>query len=194
MIFPVFSNTVKPVLFADDTSLVISSNNNLRYNNNVNITFACLNEWFNSNLLTLNFSKSKHVQSAAKSCLNTEVMVNYHNNAIPNSTEVKFLGIIVERKCNWKAHIFQLMPKLCKVCYSMRVIKPIMPTVTLKMVYYSYFHSLLNYGIIFWGSTSSSVHIFRIQKRIIRMKSGLRARDSCKQAFREWGILPLQAQ
>jgi hypothetical protein len=132
---------------------VISSNNNLQYSSDVNISFACLNEWFNSNMLTLNFSKTKHVQFAAKSCPNTEITVNYCNNVIPNSTEVKFLGIIVESTCNWKAHISQLMPKLRKACYTMRVIKPIMPTETLKMVCYCYFQSLLNYGIIFWGNT-----------------------------------------
>jgi hypothetical protein len=73
----------------------------------------------------------------------------------------------------WKANFSQLMPKLCKVCYSMRVIKPIMPTETLKMIYYSYFYSLLTYGIIFGGSSSFSEQISRIQKRIIRVMSGL---------------------
>jgi hypothetical protein len=38
------------------------------------------------------------------------------------------------------------------------------------------------------------MHIFGIQKRIIRGMSGLRFRDSCKDAFRDWGILPLQSQ
>jgi hypothetical protein len=76
----------------------------------------------------------------------------------------------------------------------MRVIKPIMPTETLKMIYYPYFHSLLTYGIIFWGNDSYSLHIFRIQKRIIGIMSGLRARESCRQVFRDWGILPIQSQ
>jgi hypothetical protein len=92
--------------------------------------------------------------------------------------------------CSYSPYV----PKLCKACYSMRVIKPIMPAKTLKMVYYSYFHSLLIYGIIFWGNYSFSMHIFRIQKRIIRVMSGLRPRDSCRDAFRNWGILPLQSQ
>jgi hypothetical protein len=76
----------------------------------------------------------------------------------------------------------------------MRVIKPIMPNETLKIVYYSYFHSLLTYGIIFWGNTSFSMQIFRIKKRIIRVVSGLRPRDSCRDAFRDWRILQLQSQ
>jgi hypothetical protein len=71
---------------------------------------------------------------------------------------------------------------------------PIMPAETLKMVYNSYFHSLLIYGIIFWGNSSFSMHVFWIQKRIIRVMSGLRPRDSCIDAFRNWGILLLQSQ
>jgi hypothetical protein len=96
--------------------------------------------------------------------------------------------------CTWRAHISQLMPKLSKACYSVRVIKPIMPTETLKMVYYSGFHSLLTYGIIFWGSSSFSAQIFRIQKTIISVMSGLQTRDSCRDAFRDWGILPPQSR
>jgi hypothetical protein len=74
----------------------------------------------------------------------------------------------------------------------MRVIQPIMPIETLKIVYCSYFHSLLTYGIIFWGNSPFSMHIFRIRKRIIRVMSGLRPRDSCR--VKDWGILPLQSQ
>jgi hypothetical protein len=33
-----------------------------------------------------------------------------------------------------------------------------------------------------------------LKERIIRIMSGLRVRDSCRQAFRDWGILPLQSQ
>jgi hypothetical protein len=80
-----FNSTVKSVLFADDISLVVSSYNNKQYINDVNITFARLNDWLNSNLLT---------------CLN-----------------VKFLGIVIESSCTWKAHLAQLLPKLCKACF-----------------------------------------------------------------------------
>jgi hypothetical protein len=36
--------------------------------------------------------------------------------------------------------------------------------------------------------------LFRIQKRIIRIMSGLKPRDSCRDTFRVWRILPLQSQ
>jgi hypothetical protein len=41
--------------------------------------------------------------------------------------------------------------------------------IDLKMVYYSYFHSIMNYGLIFWGNSSYRNNIFRLQKRIIRI-------------------------
>jgi retron-type reverse transcriptase len=114
----VFNNSVKYVLFAHDTSLVISSYNNTQYRNYVNISFARLNDWFSSNLLTLNFNKTKHVQFVTNPRSNSKTSVSYCNNVILNSTNVKFLGIIIESLCTWKAHITQLMPKLCKACYS----------------------------------------------------------------------------
>jgi hypothetical protein len=188
------NSTVKSVLFSDYISLAVSSYNNGQYINYVNITFSRLNDWLNANLLTLNFNKTEHVQFAAKST-SSEITITYHNNAILSSRNVKFLGIVIESSCTWKAHIAQLLPKLCKACFLMRVIKLIMSIETLKVAYSSYFYSLMtSYGIIFWGNSSFSMQIFRIQKRIIRVMSGLRPRDSCRQAFRDWGILPLQSQ
>jgi hypothetical protein len=67
---PNLDSSVKPVLFADVISLVINNCNKKQYKNYVNGSFACVNDWFNSNLLTLNFNKTKHVQFEAKSSFN----------------------------------------------------------------------------------------------------------------------------
>jgi hypothetical protein len=53
----------------------------------------------------------------------------------------------------------------------------------LKMIYYSYFHSLLSYGIMFLGHSTSSIRVFRLQKRIIRIMMGCRSRESCRKRF-----------
>jgi len=72
------------------------------------------------------------------------------------------------------------MPKLSKACYIMRVMKPIMYIIYLKSVYHSFFYSFVTYRIKFWVNSSYSVQIFRLQKRIIRIMSGLSSRDSCR--------------
>jgi hypothetical protein len=45
---------------------------------------------------TLNFNKTKLVQFMAKPSSNSVTSVSYHNNAILSSTDVTFLGILIE--------------------------------------------------------------------------------------------------
>jgi len=42
---------------------------------------------------------------------------------------------------------------------------------TLKMICYPYFHSVMTYGL-FWGHSSDSMKIFRLQKKIISILMG----------------------
>jgi hypothetical protein len=65
----------------------------------------------------------------------------------------------------------------------------------MKLVCYSYLHSVLTYGIIFWGNTPhSNVIFFRMQKKMIRIMVGVRNRDSCREYFKRLKILPLQSE
>jgi hypothetical protein len=45
------------VLYADDTSIIITDSNKLNFKTNLNRTLNKVNTWFNANLLTLNFQK-----------------------------------------------------------------------------------------------------------------------------------------
>jgi hypothetical protein len=64
----------------------------------------------------------------------------------------------------------------------------------LLMTYYAYIHSIMSYGIIFWGNSTHSNQIFKIKKKIVRiiMKAG--NRDSCLPLFRIVNILPFYSQ
>ena len=79
-------------------------------------------------------------------------------------------------------------------CYVLKCIRPFMPQDALKSAYCSYFHSLITYGIIFWGNSSYSSHIFWLQKKAVRLITGSRPRDSCREMFKHLRILPLQSQ
>jgi len=48
-----------PILFADDTIILITSPNSNQLQSDRNIVFAQLNKWFKSNLLFLNFDKTQ---------------------------------------------------------------------------------------------------------------------------------------
>ena len=82
-----------------------------------------------------------------------------------------------------------IIQKLSVACFAVTAIKPFVTQDTFKMVYHSYFHSIINYGIIFWGNSSYS--IFRLHDMIVM---GVGIMDSCTELFKIFIILPLISQ
>ena len=62
------------------------------------------------------------------------------------------------------------------------------------MIYQSLFHSIMSYGIMFWGNSPHSPVIFKMQKRVIRIRMGIGYRESCRGLFKELKILTLSSQ
>ena len=62
------------------------------------------------------------------------------------------------------------------------------------MIYFAYFHSIIEFGIIFWGISVESKKFLTQQKRIIRAMTGTNLRTSCRNLFRKLEILTLPSQ
>jgi hypothetical protein len=101
---------------------------------------------------------------------------------------------MIDNKLSWKRYIDYIIPRLNSACYCMRAVKPYVLHNTLKIIYYSSFHSVMTYGLIFWGSSTESIKIFRLQKRIIRIMMGYKTNQSCRELFHKLGILSLPSQ
>ena len=84
-----------------------------------------------------------------------------------------------------------MMIKLSTACYAIRYVKHFISQDTVRPIYFSYFHSILSYGIICWGNSGYRSNIFKIQKMIVRIIMNARNRDSCCQLFKNLKILPL---
>ena len=82
-----------------------------------------------------------------------------------------------------------MIPKLSRACYAVRFMLHISNTDTLKSIYFAYFHSLMKYGIIFWGNSSDSKKVFTLQKKIVRIMMGVKSRNSCRDLFKRLQIL-----
>jgi hypothetical protein len=72
--------------------------------------------------------------------------------------------------------------------------EPFMSLHALKTIYFSYFHSIMSYGIIFWGNCYASNDIFKLQKRTIRILTNKTRYDSCRPLFKQLQILTLPSQ
>ena len=109
-------------------------------------------------------------------------------------TFLDYIYIYMYISLSWESHTDQIMIKLSRACYAIRYVKHFMSQNTLRTIYFSYFHSILSYGLIFWGNSAYGSNIFNIQKRIIRIIMNARSRDSCHQLFKKLKILPLKSQ
>jgi hypothetical protein len=139
----------------------------------------------------LNCDKTHFLQFLTKKHNEIKTQIITSNSIITNINSTKFLGLIIDSTLSWKDHITGLISKLNKACYAIRATKPFMSLEVMKMIYYSYVHSVISYGIIFWGNSHFSDSIFKIQKRIIRVITNTGRCDSCRELYKKLQILPL---
>jgi hypothetical protein len=185
-------NTV-PILFADDTSIIVKSSNSKDFQTNMVTAFDSINKWFKVNSLSINVEKTHYIQFKIKNKPTFDINIICDNNLITPVPNIKFLGTYLQDSINWSYHNEHILPKLSSACYIMSI-KPIMPINTLKTVYYSYFNAIITYGLPFWGNSSHSIKIIKMQKRIIRIMMGYRNRVSCRSLFKRLEVLPLTSQ
>jgi hypothetical protein len=153
----------KIVLFADDTSIIITNPNATNFENNVNKIFQHINEWFSTNLLSSILDKTHYMQFVIKNSPLIDFNIMHGNKKTANICNTKFLGLTLDNTLSWKTHIGTIMPELSSASFAMRAVKPFLSQDSLRMVYYSYFHSIMTYGLIFWGNSHYSSIIFRLQ-------------------------------
>jgi hypothetical protein len=130
--------------------------------------FETLNKWFITNQLSLNFNKTRFIQFTAKKNLTANLKVGIGNKLVCT----KFLGISINENLSWDNLIEILIRKLSMAGYIIRSAKTYMSTSSLIIIYHAFFHSLMTYGVIFWGNSPHSKKIFYLQKVVIRIMEG----------------------
>lgn len=188
----------KLILFADDTTLLTTERNAANLNKSAELTIKEMYNWFNTNGLKFNTSKTHIVNFNTSNRIPTAEIkksINLPAGEICNfSDTTMFLGIKLDKRLNWQAHIDMLHNKLSKAIFAIKTIADVTDTKTTLKVYHGYFISLIRYSIIFWGSSNSKINsIFILQKKIIRYIFKLKNRESCKETFKNNNILTIPA-
>lgn len=187
-------NLSKIVLFADDTSLIFKVSRLTHNYDEINDTLRRIHDWFTINNLSLNAKKTKCVKFVLPNVksLNHDVMLNNEKLEFVDSTV--FLGITLDAKLQWNVHIKSLSGRLSSAAYAVWKIRQLTDVATSRLVYFSYFHSVMSYGILLWGGAADFQSIFILQKRAIRAIYKLRRRDSLRELFKEINILTVPCQ
>ena len=75
-------------------------------------------------------------------------------------SSTKFLGLEIDATFSWKQHVNSLLPRLSKAFYALLTLSQSVDSKVLRQVYFPYFHSLISYGLLFWGNSSEALKVF----------------------------------
>jgi len=173
---------------------MISNPDSSQLEKDINTVIQTLSRWFHNNLLFFNFEKTYFLQFLTTNINVTKLHLTYDNIQISNIEHSKFLGLMINNRLTWQNHIDLMIPKLNSATYVIRSLKPLLNIETLKTSYFSFAHSILSYGITFWGISNYSKIIFKIPKRMIRIIMNVDSRTSCRNLLKQLNILPLKSQ
>ena len=169
------SNSLKSILFADDTSLnstisIFPSQNSRELSSKINNELVKVIDWLRANKLSLNAKKTKLIQfrypqmnpnSLPKLTLKMDGVV------IEQVKTFNFLGLTISETLSWNHHVEKIRVKVSKIIGVMGRIKYQVSSKILLTIYNSLILSHLHYGILCWGFKCHK--LFISQKKAIRI-------------------------
>lgn len=194
--------------YADDTSLICSANNYNSLNFRIEADLNKLSQWLNMNRLIINRDKTKGILFSYRS---SAPIISYRDNLILKCHKhsciyncrcvniqvvdhVKYLGLLVDCELKWNIHIDNLTKKLQKINYNLYYIRQYVRMEDMLSLYYSWFQSVVSYGIIHWGGTFHNIlePINMSQRMVLRTICKIKKFDSISYKFKELRVMTIQ--
>ena len=100
------SDLLFSILFADDTSVFIEGTNFTNISHILSTELENVNIWLKANKLTVHIKKTHYMMfHRTRIKLNTNFKILINNNIIDHTNNTTFLGVIIDNKMHWSAHI-----------------------------------------------------------------------------------------
>ena len=168
------------ILFADDTNIFVSGPTYSETMDRANEVLQAVSDYMWANKLHINLSKTCYMHFQPKGSPTYEHEVNSDKKLFINEVEIekvnetKFLGVILDDKLSWTAHLNALAKKLKCANGQINRIAKFVPEELRKTIYHTLFESHLTYGITVWGGVSHNKlkKVFNAQKHCLRILFG----------------------
>ena len=188
-------NQTKSILFADDTTIYLSSNDIPNLFTQLNQELQMLTDWFRANKLSLNVAKTNYMLFTYSSQqIDPQIDIHLANSSIKRAKCAKFLGIYIDEKLKWDEHIYNMNKKISKSFFAIRKARHVLSRKHLTTLYYSLVYPYLAYGVTLWGSTYPT-HLSKIiirQKKVVRIIAGAHHNAHTAPIFRNMSLLKLE--
>ena len=185
----------KCILFANNTTIFLTSNNVDELYAMLNLDLNTISDWFKANKLTLNISKTNYmVFTKCMVVRNSNKSLKLGDQILQQVPHTKFLGINIDEHLDWQVQINACRNKISSGIYALNSLKNILPTQQLKSIYYSLVHSHLSYGLVLWGAARKQfLHKLNIlQNKALRSISRNHYRDTAQPIYEKFNIPNIQ--
>uniref|UniRef100_A0A1B6KCY8 Reverse transcriptase domain-containing protein n=1 Tax=Graphocephala atropunctata TaxID=36148 RepID=A0A1B6KCY8_9HEMI len=143
--------------FADDTALLVSHENPVTASQILQTSLNELSDWLKKWKIEVNENKSSHLTCTLRT--QTCPPVSLNNVQLPQVTEVKYLGMHIDRRLTWRSHIWQKRLQLNTKYRKMTWLLSGKSHLSLEnriLLYKTVLKPIWTYGISLWGCTSNS--------------------------------------
>ena len=130
---PLFSSII---LFADDTTLLSSAQNDKLLRFHLEHDMLILMDWYKANKLSLNVDKTVMLRFWSS----TDFIINVGNTTISNTHCTSYLGVLIDDKLTWKEHTNQLYCKLLTNKHLLLNAKNLLPEFCLRKIYFAHIY------------------------------------------------------
>ena len=119
--------------------------------------------------------------------LNFDIDLQITGVRLERTTEFDFLGLIINEKLSWNAHLNKISNKIARIIGIIKRLHYFLPKCTLLLIYNSLFLPHANYSILAWGFACD--RILKLQKSAIRLISSAQYNAHTDPLFKTLKIL-----
>jgi hypothetical protein len=131
------------ILFADDTSIVVTSTNCIELNQKLNCKLHNI-FCFEISHLVFKTNKAYLVEFTSSEALIYPLNITHVDQVVAIAVTIKFLGLHLESRVSWTSLINILLKKLNSVHFMMRSLSYILNIYTLRRFSFAQFQALIN--------------------------------------------------
>ena len=119
----------------------------------------------------LNVSKTEMVLFRPKrKSMDFSLKIKLNGKQLYEINSVKYLGIRIDKKLNWKAHINDIALKLIRANAMLYKVRDFVDAGILKSIYHALFESHIHYACIIWRQNVCTINrLFILQKKALRL-------------------------
>ena len=188
------SSFFMPILFADDINLFCTGTDLKEITRLVHEEISNIYDWVNANKLSLNIDKTNFMLFTPKNfsyCID-DIVINKIK--IQEVNETKFLGVIIDNKLKWSAHIMYISKKIAKGIGTLLKSRKVFDNDTLLSLYHTFVYPYLHYYIHVWGKTYNTHmnDLVVLQNKAMRIISGVPPRTNMDRFYIEMSILTIK--